>query len=236
MLMNIALVQAVVLSFFFLLEKTLPARQHNKKPYFHSWFTVVCLFGLIWLKVVLVIWLSLPFAGVLPINGLDAVAQGFIFYFFYSLGNYWFHRWKHANVFLWHYLHSFHHAPTHMETVIAFFRHPYEIIANTIYLILIGKILLGASPEAVAIALAIEGSLECFHHSNINIPKRLRWVGHIIQTPEMHIVHHERGVHKYNYGPFLWDWVFGTLSIPVDTNKPLGLKGAFSVIFLQRNV
>jgi sterol desaturase/sphingolipid hydroxylase (fatty acid hydroxylase superfamily) len=37
----------------------------------------------------------------------------------------------------------------------------------------------------------------------------------VIQRPESHGVHHERGVHRYNYADLpLWDIVFGTFRNP----------------------
>ena len=35
------------------------------------------------------------------------------------------------------------------------------------------------------------------YHSNIKTPK---WFRYFIQTPELHSIHHQFGVHKYNFG------------------------------------
>ena len=41
------------------------------------------------------------------------------------------------------------------------------------------------------------------------------WLGHLFQRPEMHALHHQRGVHAYNYGVLaLSDRVFGTWRNP----------------------
>lgn len=111
-----------------------------------------------------------------------------------------------------------------MDTRVAFFRHPLEIIVNSIYLIIIGKILFNATVVEVAIALMIEGALETFHHSNIKIHKKINFIGYIIQTPAMHLVHHEYKLHRYNYSPFLWDFVFKTAKIPNIDKKKLGFS------------
>ena len=51
-----------------------------------------------------------------------------------------------------------------------------------------------------------------FQHANIRTPG---WLGYIIQRPEQHCVHHERGVHAFNYANLpLWDMVFGTFKNP----------------------
>lgn len=224
MLFEIAAVQIIVIAFFSSLERCFPARRFKKSPRFYLWLGTICVFGVCWLKVVLLAWLAIPFEGLVPIGHLEPVSQGAMFYFAYSFGNYWFHRLKHSNTVLWRYLHLFHHAPRQMETVVAFFRHPLEMVANTVYLLIIGKLLFGANAEAIAIALAIEGCLEVFHHSNLRTPSQFRWIGYIFQIPEMHLLHHEYGLHKYNYGPFIWDAVFGTAKIPNQWDKELGFS------------
>ena len=47
--------------------------------------------------------------------------------------------------------------------------------------------------------------------------------GYIIQRPEAHSLHHERGVHGYNYSDLpLWDIVFGTFRNPAGWNAKAG--------------
>jgi len=37
------------------------------------------------------------------------------------------------------------------------------------------------------------------------------WVKYFIQTPELHSIHHQLDVHRYNYADLpLWDRLFGT--------------------------
>jgi sterol desaturase/sphingolipid hydroxylase (fatty acid hydroxylase superfamily) len=51
-----------------------------------------------------------------------------------------------------------------------------------------------------------------FQHTNIRTP---RWLGYIVQRPESHSCHHERGVHARNYGDLpLFDMLFGTFHNP----------------------
>jgi len=51
-----------------------------------------------------------------------------------------------------------------------------------------------------------------FQHTNIRTP---HWLGYILQRPESHLIHHERGVHAYNYGDItLPDMIFGTFKNP----------------------
>ncbi len=238
MLILLGVAEIILLLLFFLLERRFPARIHEVVPYWNVWFCGIALFSLVWLKLLAYVWVTVDGTALLSLDGMTMGYQVLVFYVAYSLGNYWFHRWKHASHLLWRCLHRFHHSPSHMETLVAFYRHPLEIFANTIYIILLGKVLFGASIEVVAMALAIEASLEIFHHSNIQTPRRYRWIGYIIQIPEMHLVHHQKGLHRYNYATCLWDTVFGTIRIPQQWNGNVGFADSAKTgkLFLLKQV
>lgn len=224
----------LVFTVFFILERIYPARTYPIAPHWSLWWSGLGIFSIIWLKILMYFWvdLNIKVEELYDLDGQNSFIEGIIFYLFYSLGNYWWHRLKHNNPILWRYLHQLHHCTSHMETRLAFFRHPLEIFANTIYLILIGKLIMNVSVEVIMFALAIEGSLEIFHHSNIRLPRYLKFIGYIIQTPEMHLVHHEYKLHRYNYSPFLWDLVFGTVYIPDEWNKTLGTSKSSEIWLL----
>ena len=211
---NIALAEAAVFAFFFLCEHLFPRRNCRSDEGFHSVFLAVQLWAGFLAKVTLLVWTKSTWQGVCPCNMLNNWQQAAIFYLVYSFGNYWFHRVKHSSPVLWRYVHRFHHTPTHMNTLVTTFKHPFEIIVNYGFLLVTGKFLLGVSPEAGALCLAIEATLEFFHHSNIHWPKSLACVGYVIQTPPMHVVHHKRGYHTNNFAPAVWDTVFGTVEVP----------------------
>jgi sterol desaturase/sphingolipid hydroxylase (fatty acid hydroxylase superfamily) len=117
-----------------------------------------------------------------------------------------------------------HHAPAHMNTLVTFWRHPVEMIFDALVILVTGK-LLGASLEVIYCVLLIESMLEIFHHSNINTPKKMRWLGYIFQLPEQHLLHHQYGLHRWNYGTVtLWDTIFGTVCIPVEWQGRVGVK------------
>ena len=223
MLLEIAAVQATVFIIFALSESILPNRVFNRPPLFAIWWGAVLLFSLVWMRAYIYLWPDIP--SLMAVEG-NPVLIGALFYLLYSFGNYWIHRLKHSNRFLWKYVHRLHHSAPHMETGIAFFRHPVEIAANSIYLIFLGKFVFGLSIDAICVCLAIEGSLECFHHSNIKTPKKIRWIYRFVQIPEMHLVHHEFGSHSGNYSPFLWDYVFDTAVLPEAWDKDLGFKNS----------
>ncbi|MFT5117230.1 MAG: sterol desaturase/sphingolipid hydroxylase (fatty acid hydroxylase superfamily) [Kiritimatiellia bacterium] len=72
-----------------------------------------------------------------PIHGLlhptaGVVALGALFFLIYSFFNYWWHRLKHSNPIIWRYIHRFHHVPSKMEVALIFFKHPLEIVANSL--------------------------------------------------------------------------------------------------------
>ena len=54
--------------------------------------------------------------------------------------------------------------------------------------------------------------LAIFPHANIRTP---RWIGYLVQRPESHSVHHERGLHRHNYCDLpVIDMLFGTFRNP----------------------
>ena len=228
MLVTIALIQFFVFGFFFTLERLYPDRSFPVPHHFTFWWMALGIFALLWLRAIFYLWLDTPSAIGVKLD-LPIVLQGFIFYLFYSFGNYWFHRAKHANRWLWRYVHHLHHSTSHMESRIAFYRHPIEIALNTVYIVLLGKVGFDMPVEAIAIALAIEGCLECFHHANIHFPRRFLWLGYIVQLPGMHLVHHEYGYHQKNYAPFLWDTVFGTVQLAPNWRGKLGFAQSHDI-------
>ena len=105
-----------------------------------------------------------------------------------------------------------------METRLAFFRHPLEIFANTLYLILIGKLIMNVSVEVIMFALAIEGSLEIFHHSNIRLPRYLKFIGYIIQKKCIWFIT------NINYTAIIIVPFYGTWYLAQSTYRMNGIK------------
>ena len=59
-----------------------------------------------------------------------------------------------------------------------------------------------------------------FQHTNIRTP---HWLGYIVQRPESHSIHHQRGVHAFNYGDIpLFDMIFGTFQNPREWTDSAG--------------
>ncbi|MFT6400165.1 MAG: sterol desaturase/sphingolipid hydroxylase (fatty acid hydroxylase superfamily) [Bradymonadia bacterium] len=97
---------------------------------------------------------------------------------------------------LWLLLHQVHHSPRRIEAITSFFKHPLEIMVNSIIISGIVYGLFGLSIESRAIVILLIGIAEFSYHMNIRTP---RWWGYILQRPEMHRIHHERGVHTNNF-------------------------------------
>jgi sterol desaturase/sphingolipid hydroxylase (fatty acid hydroxylase superfamily) len=125
---------------------------------------------------------------------------------------YWWHRWRHQSDFLWRWLHQVHHSPQRIEVITSFYKHPLELLANSVLSSVTLYLLVGLGPEAASLAVLITGLAELFYHWNVPTPY---WLGYLVQRPESHCVHHEEGLHSYNYADLpLWDMLFGTFRNP----------------------
>jgi sterol desaturase/sphingolipid hydroxylase (fatty acid hydroxylase superfamily) len=125
---------------------------------------------------------------------------------------YWWHRWRHEFGFLWRWLHQVHHSPQRIEVVTSFYKHPFELVSNSVLSSAICYLVVGLGPEAASGTVLLTGLAELFYHWNVSTPY---WLGFIIQRPESHCVHHQEGLHSYNYADLpLWDMLFGTFRNP----------------------
>ena len=133
---------------------------------------------------------------------------------------YWWHRWRHEVGFLWRWFHQVHHSPQRIEVITSFYKHPLEIVVNGVLSSAILYVLLGLGPAAASQAVLLTGVAELFYHWNVKAPY---WVGYIFQRPESHCVHHQEGLHSYNYSDLpLWDIIFGTFKNPKRFATPCG--------------
>jgi sterol desaturase/sphingolipid hydroxylase (fatty acid hydroxylase superfamily) len=140
------------------------------------------------------------------------VGGGFIGYFIATFIFYWWHRWRHTVDFLWLHFHQIHHSPQRIEVITSFYKHPVEMIFNSILGSVIVYTTLGLTLEGGAVYTACTALGEFFYHTNVRTP---RWVGFVFQRPEMHRIHHQHGRHKNNYGDIAWwDMLFGTYENP----------------------
>ncbi len=124
---------------------------------------------------------------------------------------YWWHRLQHRSDRLWRWMHQLHHSPSRIEALTAFYVHPFDALAATLLNALVAYTLLGVGPWSAALALLGVTLFNLIAHADQRTP---RWLGVIVQRPEMHRLHHERGRHRDNYGLPLWDMIFGTWRNP----------------------
>ena len=144
---------------------------------------------------------------------------------------YWWHRWRHQSDFLWRWVHQMHHSPQRIEVITSFYKHPLEVLANSILSSAILYLAVGLGPHAAAGAVLLSGLAELIYHWNVRSPY---WLGYLFQRPESHCVHHQKGVHSFNYSDLpLWDMLFGTFRNPREWNSECGFEPAQEQMFGQ---
>ena len=155
----------------------------------------------------------------LGVNG-GAVLGYLVITFFY----YWWHRWRHQSGFLWRWFHQVHHSPQRIEVITSFYKHPFEILINSVLSSAILYLVVGVGPAAAAGAVLLSGLAELVYHWNVRTPY---WLGFLFQRPESHCIHHEKGIHSFNYSDLpLWDMLFGTFRNPREWNSQCGFEPA----------
>jgi len=145
-------------------------------------------------------------------RGLGHVAGAIAGFLVLELGVYVWHRAVHKLPFLWRASHQMHHSAERVDVFGAFWFHPLDVASLSLVtsVALVG-VLGVTAPAAIAASLAAT-FCGLFQHANVRTP---RWLGYLVQRPESHAVHHQRGVHAYNYSDLpLWDIVFGTFANP----------------------
>jgi sterol desaturase/sphingolipid hydroxylase (fatty acid hydroxylase superfamily) len=129
----------------------------------------------------------------------------------YELGAYWWHRTMHRFTPLWRGIHQMHHSAERLDVLGATWFSPLDMVTWTLLPSLV-LTLLGIPAQAATIVLLTVTFLAAFQHANVRTP---RWLGVFVQRPEMHTVHHARGIHHYNYADLpLFDMLFGTWRNP----------------------
>jgi len=144
----------------------------------------------------------------------------------YELGVYVWHRTMHASDLLWRTFHQMHHSAERLDTFGAFWFSPLDMVGWTALFSLCLTLIVGLTPEATTLVLLVTTFLAMFQHANVRTP---RWLGYLIQRPESHSRHHERGVHAGNYSDLpLFDMLFGTFHNPRDFAAQAGFEDGAS--------
>ena len=137
-----------------------------------------------------------------------------------EFGIYAWHRTMHNTPFLWRWFHQMHHGAERVDIWGALYFHPFDTLGFTFVGSLLLVLGLGIGAEAAIVINLVATFMGLFQHANIKTP---RWVGYIVQRPESHNCHHERGVHARNYGDLpLFDMLFGTFHNPKEFTGQVG--------------
>ena len=137
------------------------------------------------------------------------------------------HNLMHRVGFLWRF-HRLHHGIEEMDWLGDWRFHPAEVIFYNAVLY-VPAALLGVA-GTVALGVGVFDTL-IGHFAHANLRWRISWLKYVINSPEMHLWHHnhpECGPVNRNFALTLsvWDWLFGTAHVPSEAPTRLGLAPA----------
>jgi sterol desaturase/sphingolipid hydroxylase (fatty acid hydroxylase superfamily) len=163
--------------------------------------------------------------------------EGLLAWFCGTFVFYWWHRLRHRPGF-WEIFHQIHHSPSRIEVLTSFYKHPVEIFSNAVIAGLLLYPVIGSSISGAFWYNFFAATGEYFYHANVRSP---RWLRYVIQTPELHSIHHQYDVHRYNFGDIpLWDRLFGTYRDAVEfvprCGFPEGSERRLAEMLLFRDV
>ena len=95
---------------------------------------------------------------------LNDFAAAAIAYFVSTFIYYWWHRLRHESQLFWRICHQLHHSARRIEIVTSFYKHPVEILLNSILSSAIVYPLLGCSIQAAGYYTALTAIAEYFYH------------------------------------------------------------------------
>ena len=145
-------------------------------------------------------------------SALPFWAQVAIGFLVIEFGIYFWHRTMHSFDPIWRVTHQMHHAAERVDIWGAYYFHPVDMAGWALLGSLCLVWIFGLSPEAALVVAVLAAIPGMFQHANIRTP---HWLGYFVQRPESHLIHHQRGVHAYNYGVIpLPDMIFGTFRNP----------------------
>lgn len=196
------------------IEQRWPARKFPRIPHWHAIGIVLFVYIVVLNAIIINLlpneWLYAH--RLLDLQRLGLVPSIIIGHLLITLAMYAWHRASHKFDLLWRGFHQLHHAPRHLNIYVSGVSHPADLSIYIAIPFVVGMYVLGVTPPAAAILGNIAGLNAFLQHSNIRTP---RWLACFFQRPEAHCIHHERGLHRYNYSDLpLWDIVFGTFRNP----------------------
>jgi sterol desaturase/sphingolipid hydroxylase (fatty acid hydroxylase superfamily) len=237
--MTLPTIMVVVATLLFaILERVFPGRQ---LPDVKGWYWRALLVNFAQLGITLAtarIWIQLFDVSLLHLSRWNMpLAEGLVGWFVGTFFFYWWHVLRHKNGF-WLVFHQVHHSPARIELLTSFYKHPVEILCDALLSALVLYPLLGCSMMGAFWYNFFAATGEYFYHANVRTP---RWLRYFIQTPELHSIHHEYDVHRYNFSDIpIWDRLFGTYK---DTTEfaarcgfPQGAEARLGAMLLFRDV
>jgi sterol desaturase/sphingolipid hydroxylase (fatty acid hydroxylase superfamily) len=154
------------------------------------------------------------------LTGLGTLGGALVGLMVYEAGVYVWHRAMHGSDWLWRAFHQLHHSAERLDTYGAFWFSPLDMLGWTALSSVCLTLLVGLTPEASVAVLYVTTFLSVFQHANVRTP---HWLGFVVQRPENHSYHHERGMHARNYSDLpIFDWLLGTLHNPRDFAGAVG--------------
>lgn len=213
-----------------LLEALAPAR---KLPYIKGWIPRAMLTFIVYFYLATylpLIWDQyLVEYQLFNIESMNIYASILISLLVFEFLIYVWHRTMHQTNWIWRSFHQMHHSVERVDTFGAFYFSPLDMIGFTLVGSLSLALIVGVSPQAATYFLFISMFLVIFQHTNIKTPQ---WLGYIVQRPESHSVHHQKGVHAHNYSDLpIFDILFGTFKNPANFAAEIGFyKGASAKI------
>jgi sterol desaturase/sphingolipid hydroxylase (fatty acid hydroxylase superfamily) len=193
-------------------ERLFPARQLPKvRGWLLKGVVAFLLVGVINTILPLVIVGALEGYGFLDLTSLGTATGAVIAIVAADFASYWLHRGMHAFTPIWRWTHQMHHSAERLDVAGFSYFHPFDVVIQ-FGMATVVSVMLGVTPQAAMIAGFTSFALAVIQHLNVRTPM---WLGYLVQRPEMHSVHHGRGIHAYNYGNLaLWDLAFGTWRNP----------------------
>lgn len=148
--------------------------------------------------------------------GWPVIVQGALALVFADFFRYWVHRALHEVPFLWR-IHATHHSAPRLYFFNGARLHPLEILVSG-FVETTPLLLLGVTPEALAMRFVMGRVIGRFQHCNLDVS--LGPLDYLFSTPKNHRWHHSKNLqvaaHNYGGDVIVWDHVFGTFFLPTD--------------------
>lgn len=219
-MLSLIIIVVGILSFM-LLEQIIP---DQKLKYVKGWWKYVVISNSYQLGLVIIgmytweKWFNIP--SILNLgNYLSPFMGGLVAYLINTWIFYWWHRARHEIYILWIFCHQMHHSPQRIEVATSFYKHPFEMLADSLLMTILMYPILGLRPESSIWLTMFSAFSEYFYHMNIRTP---HWVGYFFQRPEAHRLHHGRNKRlgcPNNADLPIWDILGGTYKNPREVNQ-----------------